>query len=367
MTQLAALFSNHRTPFAFVLVSPDFLTYFLFVCALLGSLPLTGCSANSKLYSCLLVSLSICLSPNPQGIAGTDVAKEACDIILTDDNFASIVKAVKWGRNVYDSISKFLQFQLTVNVVAVSITIISAFTITDSPLRAIQMLWVNLIMDTLASLALATENPTDDLLKRRPYGRTKALISRHMWLFIIGHSIYQLTTLLVLVFAGAQLFDIQTGIGRELRATPTQHFTVVFNAFVFMQLFNEINARKIHGERNVFDKIWTNWIFLSVMIVQTSVQIIIVQFGSVIFGTAELGWDLWMWCVFLGSLELVVNQLLLLIPVNKLPLKKLKLWKCEFHFLSLPSSLLLTILSSDGKSYSLLSQSSCSQRRGGHV
>ena len=273
------------------------------------------------------------LSPNPQGIAGTDVAKEACDIILTDDNFASIVKAVKWGRNVYDSISKFLQFQLTVNVVAVSITIISAFTITDSPLRAIQMLWVNLIMDTLASLALATENPTDDLLKRRPYGRTKALISRHMWLFIIGHSIYQLTTLLVLVFAGAQLFDIQTGIGRELRATPTQHFTVVFNAFVFMQLFNEINARKIHGERNVFDKIWTNWIFLSVMIVQTSVQIIIVQFGSVIFGTAELGWDLWMWCVFLGSLELVVNQLLLLIPVNKLPLKKLKLWKCEFHFL----------------------------------
>ena len=103
-----------------------------------------------------------------QGIAGTDVAKEACDIILTDDNFASIVKAVKWGRNVYDSISKFLQFQLTVNIVAVSITIISAFTITDSPLRAIQMSWVNLIMDTLASLALATENPTDDLLQRKP-------------------------------------------------------------------------------------------------------------------------------------------------------------------------------------------------------
>ena len=265
-----------------------------------------------------------------QGIAGTDVAKEACDIILTDDNFASIVKAVKWGRNVYDSISKFLQFQLTVNIVAVSITIISAFTITDSPLRAIQMLWVNLIMDTLASLALATENPTDDLLKRRPYGRTKALVSRHMWLFIFGHSFYQLTVLLILVFGGAQLFDIETGIGKELRAAPTQHFTVVFNAFVFMQLFNEINARKIHGERNVFDSIWTNWIFLCVMVVQTGVQIIIVQFGSVVFGTAKLGWDLWMWCVFLGSLELVVNQLLLFIPINKLPLKKLKFWKCEF-------------------------------------
>ena len=308
--------------------------------------PFEGSNVLYTVYWCVSIYFTFNMSLKLQGIAGTDVAKEACDIILTDDNFASIVKAVKWGRNVYDSISKFLQFQLTVNIVAVSITIISAFTITDSPLRAIQMLWVNLIMDTLASLALATENPTDDLLKRRPYGRTKALISRHMWLFMIGHSIYQLTVLLVLVFAGAQLFDIETGIGKELRAAPTQHFTVVFNAFVFMQLFNEINARKIHGERNVFDKIWTNWIFLAVMIVQTSVQVIIVQFGSVVFGTAELGWDLWIWCVFLGSVELVVNQILLLIPINKLPLKKLKFWKCEFFYtrpMKNLSSLSLTI------------------------
>ncbi|KHJ75704.1 hypothetical protein OESDEN_24680 [Oesophagostomum dentatum] len=100
------------------------------------------------------------------GIAGTDVAKEASDIILTDDNFTSIVKAVMWGRNVYDSIAKFLQFQLTVNVVAVTIAFIGACAISDSPLKAVQMLWVNLIMDTLASLALATEMPTEDLLER---------------------------------------------------------------------------------------------------------------------------------------------------------------------------------------------------------
>jgi len=114
------------------------------------------------------------------GVAGTDVAKEASDIILTDDNFTSIVKAVMWGRNVYDSIAKFLQFQLTVNVVAVTIAFVGACAINDSPLRAVQMLWVNLIMDTLASLALATEMPTEDLLKRKPYGRTKSLISRTM-------------------------------------------------------------------------------------------------------------------------------------------------------------------------------------------
>lgn len=114
------------------------------------------------------------------GISGTDVAKEASDIILTDDNFTSIVKAVMWGRNVYDSIAKFLQFQLTVNCVAVMVAFFGACIINDSPLKAIQMLWVNLIMDTLASLALATELPSMELLKRKPYGRTKALISRTM-------------------------------------------------------------------------------------------------------------------------------------------------------------------------------------------
>jgi magnesium-transporting ATPase (P-type) len=89
-------------------------------------------------------------------------------------------QAVMWGRNVYDSIAKFLQFQLTVNVVAVSVAFVGACTIQDTPLKAVQMLWVNLIMDTFASLALATEPPTEDLLKRRPYGRTSPLISRTM-------------------------------------------------------------------------------------------------------------------------------------------------------------------------------------------
>ncbi|XDA81395.1 hypothetical protein R6Z07M_011298 [Ovis aries] len=136
------------------------------------------------------------------GIAGTDVAKEASDIILTDDNFTSIVKAVMWGRNVYDSISKFLQFQLTVNVVAVIVAFTGACITQDSPLKAVQMLWVNLIMDIFASLALVTEPPTDSLLKRRLYGRNKPLISRTMMKNILGHAVYQLTVIFFLVFAG---------------------------------------------------------------------------------------------------------------------------------------------------------------------
>lgn len=100
------------------------------------------------------------------GIAGTQVAKDAADIIITDDNFASIVKAVLWGRNIYESIKKFLQFQLTVNIVGVIMTLVSAIAIKQELLQPIQMLWINLIMDTFASLALATEPPNEILLDK---------------------------------------------------------------------------------------------------------------------------------------------------------------------------------------------------------
>ena len=106
------------------------------------------------------------------GIAGTQVAKEAAGIILLDDNFSSIITAVKYGRNIFDCIRKFLQFQLTVNIVAIFMAFLGAVVIKESPLTPIQMLWVNLIMDTLAALALATEPPSNDLLNRMPYSRT---------------------------------------------------------------------------------------------------------------------------------------------------------------------------------------------------
>uniref|UniRef100_A0A8C8HTR1 Calcium-transporting ATPase n=1 Tax=Oncorhynchus tshawytscha TaxID=74940 RepID=A0A8C8HTR1_ONCTS len=234
------------------------------------------------------------------GIAGTDVAKEASDIILTDDNFSSIVKAVMWGRNVYDSISKFLQFQLTVNVVAVIVAFTGACITQDSPLKAVQMLWVNLIMDTFASLALATEPPTESLLLRKPYGRNKPLISRTMMKNILGHAVYQLTVIFTLLFTGEQIFDIDSGRYAPLHAPPSEHYTIVFNTFVMMQLFNEINARKIHGERNVFDGIFKNMIFCSIVFGTFVIQIVIVQFGGKPFSCVGLSIDQWLWCVFLG-------------------------------------------------------------------
>uniref|UniRef100_A0A673ZSF0 Calcium-transporting ATPase n=1 Tax=Salmo trutta TaxID=8032 RepID=A0A673ZSF0_SALTR len=256
------------------------------------------------------------------GIAGTDVAKEASDIILTDDNFSSIVKAVMWGRNVYDSISKFLQFQLTVNVVAVIVAFTGACITQDSPLKAVQMLWVNLIMDTFASLALATEPPTESLLLRKPYGRNNPLISRTMMKNILGHAIYQLTIIFTLLFAGEKIFNIDSGRNAPLHSPPSEHYTIIFNTFVLMQLFNEINARKIHGERNVFDGIFHNPIFCSIVLGTFLMQFVIVQFGGKPFSCTPLNVEQWLWCLLVGVGELLWGQLITTVPTSRLPCLK---------------------------------------------
>ena len=124
------------------------------------------------------------------GITGTEVAKEASDIILLDDNFASIITAVKWGRNIYTNVRKFLQFQLTVNCVAMFIVFLGGVVVSDPPLTAVQMLWVNLIMDTCAALALATESPSETILDEKPYKRTELIVTPVMWRNILGHAFF---------------------------------------------------------------------------------------------------------------------------------------------------------------------------------
>lgn len=121
-------------------------------------------------------------------------------------------------------------------------------------------------MDTLAALALATELPTEELLKRKPYGRTKPLISRTMMKNIIGHAVYEIIIIFVLLFAGHKIFDIDDGRWAKFGAPPSEHFTLIFNCFVMMTLFNEVNARKIHGQRNVFEGIHRNPIYYCIWI-----------------------------------------------------------------------------------------------------
>ncbi|CAF4561833.1 unnamed protein product, partial [Rotaria sp. Silwood2] len=247
------------------------------------------------------------------GIQGTDVAKQASDIILTDDNFSSIVKAIMWGRNVYDCIAKFLQFQLTANISAAAVSVISAAAISSVPLRAVQMLWVNLIMDTLASLALATESPTEELLTRKPYGRTKSIISPLMLRNILGQSCYQLVIMFIILYAGQHFLGFESTVeklqnnpdaGKELSA----QFTMVFNAFVLMTLFNEINSRKLHGERNVFKGMFTNPFFYGILLFSFGAQIIIVTFGDKVFSCARLDIKQWAWSLLFGVGSLIWQQ-----------------------------------------------------------
>lgn len=169
------------------------------------------------------------------GIAGTEVAKEASAIILMDDNFNSIVKAIMWGRAVNDAVRKFLQFQITVNITAVLLTFISAVSSTteESVLTAVQLLWVNLIMDTMAALALATDPPAPSILNRKPDPKSARLISATMWKMIFGQAIYQLVITLILYFAGAKIFSYTSE--DEVKQLPT----LVFNTFVWMQIFNQ--------------------------------------------------------------------------------------------------------------------------------
>jgi len=243
------------------------------------------------------------------GIAGTEVAKEASDIILMDDNFSSIVKAVAWGRNVYDSIRKFIQFQLTVNVVAVLLAFIGAVTNEhgESPLKPVQLLWVNLIMDTMAALALATEPPSDELLKRKPYGKDDALITRTMWKMILGEAFFQLAVNLIILYYGHILFGVEKD--GEI------HLTILFNVFVLCQVFNELNARRINDEMNIFENFFTNTIFIGVLFFTVGMQFIIVQFGGEFTSTHALTPQQWGYSFGIAALGLPLGFLLRLIKV----------------------------------------------------
>jgi Ca2+-transporting ATPase len=250
------------------------------------------------------------------GISGTEVAKESSDIIILDDNFASVVKVVRWGRSVYANIQKFIQFQLTVNVAALIINVVAAMSSGDVPLKAVQLLWVNLIMDTLGALALATEPPTDHLMHRTPVGRREPLITNIMWRNLLVQSFYQVAVLLVLNFAGLSIL----GLNHENHAHAVEvKNTMIFNAFVMCQIFNEFNARK-PDEMNVFRGVNKNPLFVAIVGVTFILQIIIVTFLGKFAHTVRLGWQLWLASIIIGLVSWPLAIVGKLIPVPKTPM-----------------------------------------------
>lgn len=177
------------------------------------------------------------------GITGTDVAKGACDIILLDDNFTSIVVALRYGRSVYDNVRKFLQFQLSVNVVAMFMVFFGTVVLKDSPLNAVQLLWVNLVMDTLGALALATEPPQSDILKRQPYKKDNPIVTEVMWRNIFGHALWQIILLSVVLLAGPS-FGITESYLNLCTESNADGSCIKYNPFFCKELYYKSSDQK---------------------------------------------------------------------------------------------------------------------------
>lgn len=231
--------------------------------------------------------------------SGMEVAKEAGDIVILDDNFLSIAKAILYGRTIFKSIRKFIVFQLTINLCAVAISIIGPFIGISSPITVLQMLWVNMVMDTLAGLAFAGEAPLKEYMKEIPKKRDEPIINRYMYNQILVSGGY--VTLLCILFLKLPVIHNMYGYG----AGDGYFMTAFFAMFIFAGVFNSFNARTTR--LNLMAHIWKNKGFLMVMLFVTLIQIFIIYFGGAIFRTTGLRYS---------ELQFVIILAFSVIPVD---------------------------------------------------
>lgn len=239
---------------------------------------------------------------------GTSVAKEASDITIIDNSFASIGRAVMWGRSLYRNIQRFLLFQLIVNVVACLIVLSGAFMGTESPLTVTQMLWVNLIMDTFAAMALASLPPSESVMRDKPRSRTAFIITRAMWRDIISVGLLFTAVLFVFLYylehtGLTSLTQIgHVAVGANTGLSPYE-LSVFFTVFVFMQFWNMFNARAFESGESAFHLGHCRGFLLTVGLILVG-QILIVEFGGAFFSVVPLG--LTDWLIIIGATSLVL-------------------------------------------------------------
>ena len=245
---------------------------------------------------------------------GTSVAKEASDITIVDNSFASIGRAVMWGRSLYRNIQRFVLFQLTVNLAACLIVLAGAFMGTESPLTVTQMLWVNLIMDTFAAMALASLPPSNSVMNDKPRKRSSFIITPAMWRFIIstGLIFFGILFAMVYVFEHAditalpQLLNLQ--LGGESGLTPYE-LSLIFTTFVMLQFWNMFNARAYATHRSALH-LANCGEFLFIAICILAGQILIVQLGCEFFSVTPLSLSDWLWIIGSTSLVLWIGEFL---------------------------------------------------------
>ena len=232
------------------------------------------------------------------GKTGTAIAREAADIILLDDAFPSIVAAVLWGRSLYLNIQRFLIFQLTINLAAAGIALTGPFIGVDIPLTVIQMLWINLIMDTFAAVALASEPPTREVMDRPPRNPRAFIITRSM-----AGQIFAISLATVAVFLALVWYWGKDGISDHEKA-------IIFTGFVLFQFWNLLNVRLFGTNRSIFtENPLTNKVFIGIELFILIGQILITQFGGRVFQTCPLSLCEWLILVAATSVTLLVGEL----------------------------------------------------------
>lgn len=234
---------------------------------------------------------------------GTSVAKEASDITLLDDSFNSIGTAVMWGRSLYKNIQRFIVFQLTINFVALLIVLLGSFIGTELPLTVTQMLWVNLIMDTFAALALASIPPNEDVMKEKPRRSTDFIISKPM-----RYNIFGVGTAFLIVLMGLIYYFTNADGGMTVH-----RLTIFFTFFVMLQFWNLFNARVFGTKDSAFKGLSKSYGMELVVLAILGGQILIVQFGGAVFRTQPLDWQTWLIIIGASSLVLWVGEFIRLI------------------------------------------------------
>ena len=212
--------------------------------------------------------------------SGTEVAKEASDIVILDDNFLSISKAILFGRTIFKSIRKFIIVQLTINFCAISLSIICPFIGIDTPVTVVHMLWVNMVMDTLAGLAFAYEPPLIEYMKESPKKRNESIINKYMISEIVFTGLY--SALLCLLFLKSKFIG---GLFRD-SVDKVYLMTAFFGLFIFIDIFNSFNART--SRLDIFANILDNKVFIGIMLFITIVQVLLIYYGGSVFRTAGL-------------------------------------------------------------------------------
>ena len=238
------------------------------------------------------------------GITGTEVAKEASKIVLLDDSFATIVKAVLWGRSLYENIQRFIQFQLTINVSALTIAFLGPFFGVKPPFTVLQLLWINVIMDTFASIALCSEPPREGLMRLPPKRRDESILTRPMLVTIFGTAAFFVVVMMALL-CGMEYGDwFRVGPSAEL---TVRQVSIFFTVYVFFQVWNQINSRSLTPETSGFAGLLRNRTFLAIAATVAVVQalIISVPFLAVVFSVEPLGALDWL-CILAGTASVLV-------------------------------------------------------------